>query len=341
MGGGAEAADLLGVYGAALEGDMVKALAILDTTERVGLNASDSITARCMRETFSTPPHVEDIPRNSQKILLAYREYWQTVLMKRSAVEEAERELLPSLNAIVVRDAANGGAFASLDEASEAAKGAIEKEGLFALTGVTLPYYELMIWKTQTPVTYRVALVEHEIDVNVVFLDGFVSLGWAGYATCGHSYSGGWATTDSLYAVRPAYDTASEDFRVSYLAHEGRHFSDYKEFPMLKQPELEYRAKLTELAVSKQSTHDLIVRFSGRCGQDRSAPHHFANYWVVKEMSPEVFDSDEPVDEAPRWHGVSARRIRHAAERLLRRNNDSLRRLGAAAVEQFLDVMEE
>jgi hypothetical protein len=130
-----------------------------------------------------------------------------------------------------------------------------------------------MLWKIQSPRTYHINLPEREVDVHVVFMDSFVSLGWAGYATCGRSHTGGWATKDSLYAVVSAYDTTSEQFRVSYLAHEGKHFSDYSEFPQLEQPELEYRAKLTELAASDQSTHALIKAFAeGMVRSKCSAP---------------------------------------------------------------------
>jgi hypothetical protein len=238
---------------------------------------------------------------------------------------------------VILMIASTAGADA-LDAASARAKAAIEREGLFALTGVTSPYYELMIWRTETPTDYHVRLPERSIDVHVVFLDGFVALGWAGYATCGRAHSGGWSTQDSLYALKSAYDVASEEFRVSYLAHEGRHFSDYKEFPKLEQPELEYRAKLTEIALSKTTTYDLTVEFTRRTGTDRSVPHSFANYCVARDLSREVFGSLTPVaDESP-WRAVPARRLRAAARRLLAQSSSLIDQEGAATTERFLDV---
>jgi hypothetical protein len=181
-----------------------------------------------------------------------------------------------------------------------------------------------------------VKLPERTIQVHVVFLDRFVSLGWAGYATCGRAHSGGWATKDSLFALKSSYDLESENFSVSYLAHEGRHFSDYGRFPKLEQPELEYRAKLTELAMSKTTTYDLTVGFARMNGPDRSIPHQFANYWVARNMSRAVFQGDGVVDDAGRWRSVPADRIRREARRLLQENDKELARMGAAAVDRFL-----
>src|SRR5262249_46469768 len=284
-------------YDAALSGDMAQALSQLKSMDRSHLSTQDSTAAACLERTFSNPPESEDLPPRSSRILDAYRHYWQDSMLRRRSKEDAERSLLGSLQSIL------GTTDTTLDDASERAKQAVQSEGLFALTGVTSPYYELMIWREQTPTTYHVQLPTHAIDVHVVFLDKFVSLGWAGYATCGRYHSGGWATTDSLYALKSAYDLKSESFRVSYLAHEGTHFSDYKEHPKLEQPELEYRAKLVEIAMSHETTYDLITEFCRRNGTDRSVPHHFANYWVARGMSRKVFQSDSIVSDEARWRG--------------------------------------
>ncbi|MCK4679639.1 hypothetical protein KAT82_00805 [bacterium] len=315
---------------------MVKAFSVLDSIDSSRLSAQALSAAECLRRAFADPPRAEDLPPLSQRVLISYRHYWQTLMLRRSPVEDAEAELLASLNTILAGTAAAATGLGDLDAASEHAKGAIENEGLFALTGVTSPYYELMIWRVESPRTYRVALPECVIDVRVVFLDEFASLGWAGFATCGRYYSAGWATEDSLFAVQSAHETESEGFRVSYLAHEGRHFSDYKEFPKLEQSELEYRAKLTEIAVSENSTHDLIVMFSRRTGQDRAAPHHFANYWVTKNLGRAVFNSGAPVKDAAEWRSVPAGQLRREARHLLLDSSVHLQNVGATTVERFL-----
>jgi hypothetical protein len=326
------AASLSNVYNAALGGDMAKALALLDSLDASRWTAKDSAAADCLRRTFASPPVDEDLPPVSRRVLTAYRLYWQTAMLRRAPVKDAETALAATLNAILPDSSRSP----DLDAASERAKASMAAEGLFALTGVTAPYYELMLWRTQTPRSYRVRLPERSIDVHVVLLDDFVSLGWAGYATCGRSHSGGWATKDSLYAVRAAYDLGSEDFRVSYLAHEGRHFSDYKEFPELEQPELEYRAKLTEIAVSDSTTRSLVLAFARSSGDDRSAPHQVANSFVARDLSREIFESNEIVKDESRWLAISRDRLREAAARLLRKNSEGLKRRGAATVTRFL-----
>ncbi|HYV85423.1 MAG TPA: hypothetical protein VFB49_05895 [Patescibacteria group bacterium] len=327
----ARAATFDDVYDAALGGDMTQAFSILDSLDATRWSTEDSKAAECLRRTFASPPGDEELPPVSRRLLTAYRRYWQTAMLRRPSAEAAEAGLRADLGAIL-------GPADDLGAASARAKAAIEGEGLFALTGVTSPYYELMIWKTQTPTDYHVKLPERSIDVHVVFLDDFVSLGWAGYATCGRAHSGGWTTHDALYALRSSYDVTSEEFRVSYLAHEGRHFSDDKEFPKLEQPELEYRAKLTEIAVSKSTTYDLTVEFARRTGADRSVPHSFADYCVARDLSREVFDSPTLVTDEARWKAVPARRLRAAARRLLEQSHALLERKGATTTERFLET---
>ena len=327
------AANLSKVYGAALGGDMARALAILDSIDVSQLSAKDSTARACLKRTFGNPPATENLPAQSGRILTAYRTYWQAAMLRRATQVDAERDLLRDLRSILAIAPTDT---AGLDDVSERARLAIGKEGLFALTGVTLPYYELMIWRTREPTTYHVKLPERTIEVNVVFLDDFVSLGWAGYATCGRAHSGGWATQDSLFALKSSYDLKSENFRVSYLAHEGRHFSDYSRYPKLEQPELEYRAKLTELAMSDTTTYSLIASFSALTGQDRDVPHSFANYWVARDMSRAVLGKDQLVDDPATWRSVPADRIRKGARRVLQENDQKLKKLGASTVAQFL-----
>jgi hypothetical protein len=324
------------VYDAALAGDGVKALAALSTVDVNGLDAAEASRAACIREALLAPPKPEALPPVSSSILLAYRTYWQQSLMRRATREDAEAQLKGRLDAIFARAGRARLPTTSLDSASEEAKRAVERDNLFALTGVTAPYYELAVWKVQSQRTYSVDLHDRRVRTKVVFLDDFVSFGWAGFATCDRYHTAGWATPTALFAVRSAYDLDSENFRVSYLAHESRHFSDYRRFPALEQPELEYRAKLTELSLASESAQGLIATFARRAGRERSSPHDFANYWVTKNLSKALFDADAPVDDASRWRGVPTQDIRNAAARLLASNDASLIRQGAKGVKRFL-----
>jgi hypothetical protein len=343
------AADLSKVFDAALGGDMVAALALIDSIPTAQLSPKDSATADCLRRTFHAPPAREDLPPRTSAILSVYRNYWQSAMLRRATAPDAEARLLDELHAIVGADSADTTGAGGLESASERAKATIEKEGLHALAGVTSPFWELMIWKVHTPTTYRVKLTDQTLAVRVVFLDDFVSLGWAAYATCGRAHTGGWATSKELYALKSSYVLDSEDFRVSYLAHEGRHFADYRRFPKLEQPELEYRAKLTEIALSDTTTHSLIANFSRRTLRDRSVPHSFANHCVARDMTKAVFGGGPGAGAGPgdgagdpaRWAGVPAERLRREARRLLEESDARLDRLGAAKTERYLDAGEE
>jgi hypothetical protein len=313
------------VYGAALSADMARGLALLDAIPVSSLDARQRAAADAMRARFgaSEPPISGDLPSLSRALLGAYQRYWRQAMLKRSPIAAAEGELLATLNRFLAA------AHPDLDAATDAAKAAIESEGLHALTGMTLPLHELMIWKRNVPTTYHVALPEQDIDVTVVFLDDFVSLGWAAFATAERSHTGGWATAEALYAVRSAYDVDSESFRVSYLAHEGQHCTDNRRFPQLQQPELEYRAKLTELACADATAHGLLQRFAARTGSDRAIPHAFAHHWLVRHMT-------DALGAAADWSGVPVQRINGAARELLIASSRALEARDAAAVERWL-----
>lgn len=103
-------------------------------------------------------------------------------------------------------------------------------------------YYDLLVWRSQKDTSYKFSVLNEKIVAPVVFMDNFISLGWEDYATLGKHYPGGWTTHDAIFAVKKAYDVNSEKFLVGLLAHEGRHFADYAEFPQLASANLEYRA---------------------------------------------------------------------------------------------------
>ena len=301
------------------------ALSLLDAIDVTALDDKQRTSVSKMRARFDEAPRddAHDLPPVAADILAAYRNYWRDAMLRRKTQAECEQELLAALRTILP-----GEPGADLDAVSDAARGAIEACGLHALTGVTLPYHELMIWRRSTPTSHRIALPEQDVDVTVVFLDEFVSLGWAAYATGDRSHTGGWATPTELYAVRQAYDVEAESFRVSYLAHEGQHFADYRRFPRLESPELEYRAKLTELALSTDTTRDLVATFAQRTGGERSVPHHFAHRHLVRNLSRALGVGN--VTHA------SAEAIRTAARALLVASSHELEARGAAKVERWL-----
>jgi hypothetical protein len=325
------------VYGKALEGDVREALRILRGIPADALDSKEHAERDCLLGRFADKkmPAVNVRDPFVAELIGLYQDYWMRVLLQELSVSDGEAYLFNRLTT-VLRNAGQPSSFASLDDLVDALEPLLLARGFHSIRGVTRPYYELMAWGREVSQTYEVALPETTIPVRVVFMHDFVSLGWSAFATCDKAYSGGWAKDDTLYCVADSYDTASETFSVSYLAHESQHFADYKRFPKLEQPELEYRAKLVELSKAQKTAWELVGRFAAWGGESRSAPHGFANAKVIADLSRSIFGSMAPVTDAERWAAVPVADINRAATALLKANTERLLARGARTVEQVL-----
>lgn len=191
--------------------------------------------------------------------------------------------------------------------------------------GKTGKLYDLLVWRKEMDTTYEFQIQKEKVHAPVVFMDDFVSLGWEEYATLGKNYPGGWTTSAAIFAVSKAYDTKSKDFLVDLLAHEGRHFADRKLFPQLGGADLEYRAKLVELSLLKQSIYSTIEFFINDSDQSSyENSHPFANYCVIRDLSEILFNIEFEKD-IKKWKTILYERINAAAERLLRENTIALK----------------
>jgi hypothetical protein len=285
---------------------------LLEGTDPSALSDKHRERRACMLERLTrretAKPSTEDAFLAG--VLEVYQEYWLRALRAEQTPAAAETWLLAGLNAVV--SSSGGKPATSMDALETALAAMIRARGGYSLHGKTLPLREFMLWRTQTTNTYEVTLPEGVQPVRVVFMDDFLSLGWAAFATCGGSYSGGWTKPDALYAVRPAYDVGSETFRVSYLVHEAQHFADNARFPGLEQPELEYRAKLAELSMAQATARDLLQKFAGNTSASRAIPHSHANLRVVTELG-----------AALDWRTAEVERINAAARELLKRDSQA------------------
>ena len=194
--------------------------------------------------------------------------------------------------------------------------------------GKTGRLMDLLVWKKQEDTVYAFKLLDEELKVKVFFMSDFASLGWEEYATLGKYYPGGWATDDALYCVKDAYDLNSENFLVSYLAHESRHFKDYKLFDKkLSGAELEYRAKLTELSLAKKSAQNLISFFLNNANYESDNSHPIADYCVIRDLSAKIFGIDYEKD-IKKWEGLDSDKINKASISLLKENTEMLKKQG-------------
>jgi hypothetical protein len=300
---------------AALQADGDSAVVLLRQIHAADLDERARGIRACMLERLDDRKRPRSTASDAfvSSVLGTYQEYWLRSLRREHPASENEAWLLAGLDVAVQR---NGGQRAtSLNEIETQLAPMIQARGYHALFGVTPPLRELMLWKDETEVRYDVALPQGRQPVVVVFLDGFASLGWAGFATCDRHHTGGWTKPDRLYAVRSAYDTTSETFRVSYLAHEGQHFWDTQHLPKeVPAYRLEYRAKLVELAVGQGTVYDLLAQFARNTSADSAVPHSYANGRVVGAMSAKLFPG---VTSAPNWRGATVEQINTAAATLL------------------------
>lgn len=315
------------VYGDALvlavQGRMSEALPQFKRIDLAALDPKRRENASAIVARFDAPepvPAAADLDAWTAEVLATYRRYWSRVMLGRTSPDAGERELAQGLARLLVPDAPPAGEPPAMAEIESQLQKRIEAQGLHAQFGVTIPLREFMLWRAQDERRYEVTLPEGVQQVRVTMLERFVSHGWVGYATADRAFAGGWATAQGLYCVRDAYDLESETFRVSYLAHEGQHFADAHAFPRLEQPELEYRAKLVEVALAQTTLDDLLAGFDANQSDSREQPHAHANRRLSTDLR-----ATTGAYCASWWKAVGHDRLRAAAAQLLRADSARLR----------------
>lgn len=158
-----------------------------------------------------------------------------------------------------------------------------KKRGFNSIFGTVAPLRSLMVWKKESIKKFKVKLPESIQIVNVIFLEQFIESGWLHYATFGKHYVGGWAKETALYCVKKAYEIKSDKFKIHYLVHEAQHYSDYQLFPKLAASDLEYRAKLAELAVTKKPKN-FVSKLLLQAKNDKKNPHSFAADRILSKL---------------------------------------------------------
>ncbi|MFL6766478.1 MAG: hypothetical protein ACJ8E4_10025 [Sphingomicrobium sp.] len=307
--------------GAALQADEARALQALNGVDLTGLPERDQAAATCMRERFGpgskpAPPASNSLADRS---LALYRDYWHSAMTHPERREAEEQQLTAHLRQLL--KAPKG---TDLDALEPILAKALEKAGLHSLQGRTGLLRELMIWSKQEERVMRVVLAEGEEEVLVMLLDGFGSLGWGAYATCDRASTGGWATETALFAVVPKYPSLeAEEFRVTFLGHEGQHFADKARFKNLESWELEYRAKLTELAEASATRAKIVGKFISDQGDNPASPHSYANRQVLTNMTQKL-----GLASAKDLATADPGRVQSAAVELLR--EDTARRVAAS-----------
>lgn len=303
--------------GQALQGDMRSAMATLRSFPRREFGPEERRIRECMLERFgagadgSFPAEAGPF---AGRLVGIFRAYWRAALLEprnRAAEEERLQANLARLTGIPKEDSSR---------ISNEIEARLAAEGYRSLMGRTPPLLELMIWRDEQTEVRNVPLPEGEHEVTVKLLDDFASLGWSAYATCDRSFTGGWVGSDAIHAVRPGWKSLeAENYRISFLAHETQHFADKERFPGIGSADLEFRAKLAELALAEATIPRLLSAFAANQGDDPDVPHTHANKRVLTELRKEL-----GLPAGADLIGVPVVRINEAAKSLLIR--DTLQR---------------
>ena len=307
------------VDAAALQGDEREALRRLARIAPDRLPDPERARRACLLRTFveHAPAAPEVTGTFAPEIAAIYQAYWSRVLLGEATPEAGAAELQVALRGLLERAGRPPPAAATLDDLTEALGPVLEADGYHSIRGVTLPYHELILWRRETARAYQVSLPEGQVAVKVVFMDGFAVRGWSGFATCGASFAGGWTTDEALYCVADAYDTGSETFQVSYLAHEGQHFRDRATFPGWSNPSWSTAPSSPSWRSPAPRRAASLARFAGGMGDDRSSPHAWASRRVVAALSRALLGATGPVADETAWAAVPVERVNAAARELL------------------------
>ncbi|MGV3538935.1 MAG: hypothetical protein ACO1OQ_03945 [Rufibacter sp.] len=329
------------IYGFALQENVAKILERLDaspshllTQEQVALKEKFYLRFRDQTETYAFKTQDSLV----QQLMRLYQHYWKDVLLKKKPVAAADSLLREQVTAFLVTHQFGQKPVTKavvLPGFTQHLKEFLKTRGLYAATGKTGSLYDLLLWAKESEVVYDVQLPEGKAKTKVVFLEEVVTLGWEEYATFGKYYPGGWSSREELHCVKSAYDLNSENFKVSYLQHEGQHFFSYQHYPKLTGADLEYRAKLTELAAAKETMYTLMNQFVLNASKEGRNAHAFGNYCVVRDLSRHFF-KEEFVKEAERWKAIPVAQLNKVSLALLKQNSANLQKAGAATVTGFI-----
>jgi len=274
--------------------------------------------------------------RGVREIAELFQSYWVDALMQEAPLHVLEERLKIRLDNMLIE---HGFASALEDEDTlfENVEALIRREGYFALSGRTPPLLDLTIWTSNNRVVESVELTDGTYDVDLNYIDDFVSYGWSNFAAFGMASTGGWAKKDGLYCICRYYDLDSERFKLSFLKHEARHYADFGLYPELQPADLEYRGKLTELAYSEEGTYRLLEQFTKAANRVENAPHPLANWYVVEGLSELLPDGKWPAD-ASAWESIPKEQIRQAARRLLQNHDNKLADMGPSTAKGVVNL---
>lgn len=323
----------------ARQGDVRQGLALFESLDSRQSSVLDRDLARKYQTRFVSKDESRPVDSGSvfiDELVRLFFDYWTQSLLGELSIADGTVWLENKLEILLINHD-----YKSLLEIQpdvmSALGHAIQDQGVYFDRSFASPWYDLLLWKTERRRQYSVELTDQQVPLDVVFMDDFVTLGWSDFATLGMTSSGGWASKDAIYCVSWAWNHDSENFAVSFLKHEGRHFADFQRFPGLDVIDLEYRAKLTELAFATTTLPRVLENFTSNGAPNPMAPHAFANYLVIRDMHLAMFHSEPDFDANP-WHSVSPESVNALAAKLLQKHTEKLNQDDASSTTGVLST---
>lgn len=249
-------------------------------------------------------------------VISAYRGYWRKGLLRKGSMNDdfLEREVNRLLEKSVTAPGDRPHDFESLPAT-------LSDLGVHFFQSSDPPLRDLLIWEREHTRRYSVRLTDRKVDLAVHFMDGFLLRGWKDYASLGRVSTTGWVADGDLYCMAEAYDTSTERFAVSFLKHEARHLLDLETYPAMTSQELEYRAKLTELAFADRSLISILDDFTSKAAPNPESPHAMANWRVSRDVHYQLYGV-EMEKGFPGWDSVRVGKVNRAARKLLKINDE-------------------
>lgn len=219
------------------------------------------------------------------RLAVLYENYWRASMLGDDAEHDRKDELLAALREGIPECRGAG----EEDEVFDRLSGILAKDGYHALFGDTIPYSDMLLWKSQREEARHVELIDSSVDVTIRALSGFESLGWMGFGTLNLLYVGGWATGGTINAVMPAWEGLDKEFfDIRLVTHESQHCSDYARFPGMTPLELEYRAKLAEIYYARATKGTILRMYRAEALGEGKGPHSRANFKLFDELGRRV-----------------------------------------------------
>ncbi|MEK6195635.1 MAG: hypothetical protein N2F24_15585 [Deltaproteobacteria bacterium] len=321
----------------ALQGEPGKAGHLFNSIESHSGSTLDHHLAEKFRHRFILRDEDQPVSTGNiftDQLLSIYRQYWTLSMMGEFSSLDGMEWLNSKVNKSLIYH--NYISYSkNKDEIMESPAEALAQQGVYSDSSFSSPWHDLLLWNTQESRSFVIELTDSQQVVNVVFMDDFYSLGWSEFATLGMTSTGGWAARDALYCVSWAWNQDSENFQVSFLQHEGRHFADFDQFPELNIIDLEYRAKLTELAFASSTLPRILDKFTINGSLNPNSPHAYANYQVTRDLYHALYDSEMPEAGKP-WQRVKPEEVNSAARALLTQHTRQLENEGALMTEGII-----